>query len=82
VQTRQFTQWIREQTDRDDAVGALARASAWWPPGRPRLDDLHEFVAGLVAEGRDPRLHQALDDARCEWRCERWPELFGCDRAA
>jgi hypothetical protein len=77
-----FTEWVQTQADRDDPIGELARSTNWWPSGRPRLDELHEFVACLVAEGRDPRLHQGLELARAKWRCWRWPDLYGCDRAA
>jgi len=75
-----FPDWLRLQALRDDDVGALARASGWWPSGRPRLRKLHSYVDGLVAEGRDPGLHEALDRARAEWRRRYWPECY--DRAA
>jgi hypothetical protein len=78
-----FTQWVQTQTDRDDAVGELARRVPDWPRGRPKLDRLHEHIEVVGADGWDlGEAHRAVELARCEWKQWRWPDTYGCRVAA
>jgi hypothetical protein len=77
-----FAQWVQAQVDRDDAVGELARRVPDLPRGRARIEKLHAHIDVVGADGWDlTDAHHALDQARCEWKVWRWPDLY-CGRAA
>ncbi|MFA5883287.1 MAG: hypothetical protein WDA60_05515 [Acidimicrobiia bacterium] len=67
-----FTDWLRKQTRRRDAVGDLARDTRadlhWPPPGKPSRSRYRGY---LVQLGAIPAALDALDLAWEEWDAQR-----------
>jgi hypothetical protein len=67
-----FTEWLRKQTRRRDAIGDFARdtrADAGWPPpGKPSRARYRTY---LEAQGAIPEVLDALDASWEAWGAER-----------
>ena len=62
-----FARWLLAQTDRTDAIGALARSAAQ-DRSFPRDGPPDEVSCRLNAVGAEGNMHDALDDAALTWR--------------
>ena len=63
-----FGTWLLSQKERDDQIGALAKAAAA-DRGFPRTGDVSKVSARLNTLGADPDMHLALEDAELDWAC-------------
>jgi hypothetical protein len=61
-----FGSWLLEQFQRDDMIGQLAQA-ARRDPAFPRNGDPVAVRKRMSAQGADPDMHEALDDAELDW---------------
>lgn len=61
-----FGRWVLEQTERGGFLGALAKA-AKADRGFPKDGDPEAVRKRLSAQGADPDMHEALDDAELDW---------------
>ena len=62
-----FYPWLQRQTDRDDPVGAVARAAAQDPAWPKRTDALPRLDRYLRGRGATADTRQALRRAYGEW---------------
>jgi hypothetical protein len=61
---RTFGAWLRQQADRDDAIGELAQLAAAWP----ETDDADALARRLVDRRASGRLFAALVAAKHAWQ--------------
>lgn len=61
-----FGRWVLQQIDRGGFIGELAKA-AKADRGFPKDGDPVAVRKRLSAQGADPDMHEALDDAELDW---------------